>query len=96
MINLSDALTMDAREFSPSMLGVFGISSPDSSVVGTVRFLSTNNRIMDTRGNLSKTNENPDSIDSTSLLTPTEYMSPYVYKTADGPKTYSGALYSDI
>lgn len=85
-INLSDALTMDAREFSPSMLGVFGISSPDSYAVGTVRFLSTNNRIMDTRGNLSKTNENPETIDSTSLLTPTEYMSPYVYNAADGPR----------
>ena len=81
-----DALTMEAREFSPSMLGVFGISSPDSSAVGTVRFLSADNSIIDTRGNLKNPSKDINSIDSASLLTPTEYMSPYIYKSADGPK----------
>ena len=88
-VNLSDALTMEAREFSPSMLGVFGVSSPDSSAVGTVRFLSADNSIASTRGTLKSAPTDVNSIDSAALLTPTEYMSPYIWDAADGPKLQS-------
>jgi len=83
--NSDHAFTLDMRAYDKSMLGFFGMNSPDSSKIGTVRQLSFNPKIKNTRGiiddDIDVNHMNP-----SDMLTPAELLSPFTSRKADPPR----------
>jgi len=83
--NSDHAFTIDMRTYDKSMLGFFGMNSPDSSKIGTVRQLSFNPKIKNTRGiiddDIDVTHMNP-----SDMMTPAELLSPFTSRKADPPR----------
>jgi len=74
---------MEYRCFEPSMMNVFGYSSPDSSQAGVVRTLSYNADIKNVRGFID---DSTDSKGPTQQLSSIELLNPFTGVHADFPR----------
>lgn len=80
--NLESAFTPQVRAYDKSMVGLLGMSSPDSNKVGVVRQLSYSPKIINNRGIIAKT-EDVNDLDATNLFTAGELISSYTSIHAD-------------
>ena len=78
-------VTRSMRAFHPSMKGIFGYYTPDSSKVGVNRALSYNTMINTTRGYMGSF-DNSNNTDATKLLTLNELLNPFASVHSDPPK----------
>jgi hypothetical protein len=83
--NLSDAFTAEIRAYDKSMVGLLGMSTPDSATVGVVRQLSYDPKIINNRG-IIDIDDSVNDFDATNLLTAGELLSPYTSLHADPPR----------
>jgi len=83
--NLDDAFTPQMRSYDQSMVGLLGISSPDSNKVGVTRQLSYNPKVTNNFGFID-TNTNVQDLAATNMLTAGELLSCYTSLHADPPR----------
>ena len=83
---LSDGrvVNLAMRTFHPSMKGVFGYYSPDSSEIGVKRSLTYGVSVLDHRGRLAPRPESPGAAE---LLALGELISPFTARHSDPPRT---------
>jgi RNA polymerase Rpb2, domain 6 len=84
-INMDEAYKMEIRSYDPSMVGVLGLNTPDSSKVGVVRQMTYNPKLLNTRGFISTDIQVAD-MNSSDLFTPAELLSPFTGRHADPPR----------
>lgn len=83
--NKDNAFTIQMRAYDKSMVGLLGMSSPDSNKIGIVRFLSYDPCIKNTRG-IIETPENVNDLDATNMFTAGELLNCYTSRHADPPQ----------
>jgi len=87
--NLDDAFTPQMRSYDQSMVGLLGISSPDSNKVGVTRQLSYSPKITNNLGFIDN-NTDVNDLAATNMLTAGELLSCYTSLHADPPKINLG------
>lgn len=85
-INLDQGFTAEMRSFDESMIGLLGLSSPDSNKIGIVRQLVQNPKIINNLGIIDDQTINYSKLDATNLLTVGELLSPYTSLHSDPPR----------
>lgn len=88
---LDSAFTPSVRAYDKSMIGMIGMSSPDSNKVGVVRQLSYDPKILNARGIIDFSKETNE-FEATNLFSAGELLSCYTSLHADPPQQI-GALH---
>jgi hypothetical protein len=83
--NLDSAFTPEMRAYDKSMVGLIGMSTPDSFKVGVVRQLSMNTKVINNRGMID-TSTPVEDFDATNIFTCGELLNSYTATHADPPR----------
>lgn len=78
---LEQAFTTRKRSYDPSYFGIFGISTPDNSNAGIVKYLTLNPNITNTLGFVGKTDHKDYSLND--IAPAAEALTPFVTKVDD-------------
>ena len=82
------AMTLQRRAYSPSMLGILGMTTSPDYKVGVNRQMTLEPNVTSTRGYVQVTEDSDiDSLSNANLLTPAELLSPPGALHDDGPRT---------
>ena len=82
------AMTLQRRAYSPSMLGILGMTTSPDYKVGVNRQMTLEPNVTSTRGYVQVTEEQDiDGLSNANLLTPAELLSPPGALHDDGPRT---------
>jgi hypothetical protein len=97
-INMERAFDSDRgtpRRFHGTMLGIMGLSTPDSGSVGIVKHLPANAAINNLRGYLQPVTD-VDGLNATNILSVSELLSPMTNRKSDPPRASIENLVSSL